>query len=348
MFDIYIIFTMVVFIFILLPICYYCINYEADIEIPDVKWPFINIKDENDKNINMLCIRGPFHSDNNEKENIKLFKKYIKQGIKFIGCSSYLSYPRLCNNKNGYCHNTNNKLDGKNIEEYVLGWCHCFRDPDNYIKNNIPKILISESDFNSDRLIPDLNKEIIYDFVTFQPSDENCDYGWNSHNKNWNLAEYCIRIMCDKYNLKGVIIGRGDCPINIKNKKNIISTPFIKYDDAINYIQSSKFMLVANGEDASPRTITEALALDKPIIVNNDILGGWKYVVPETGLFFNKNNFEDKLKIFIYNIDKKKYKPRKHYIENYTIENSGKQLRDFLKSINPNLSDCKYAKFPIS
>ena len=27
-------------------------------DIPDVKWPFINLKDENGKNINMLCIRG--------------------------------------------------------------------------------------------------------------------------------------------------------------------------------------------------------------------------------------------------------------------------------------------------
>ena len=84
----------------------------------------------------------------NELENSKkLFKKYIDSGIKFIGCSSYLSFPSKCINQSGNCHNDDNKLDGRNIEDYVLGWCHCFREPDKYIKTNIPRILISESVF---------------------------------------------------------------------------------------------------------------------------------------------------------------------------------------------------------
>jgi hypothetical protein len=328
-------------------------NIKGSIEdIPDVQWPFINLKDENDKNINMLCVRGPFNSDNSDgNKNKKMFKKWLKSGIKFIGCSSYLSFPGLCENEHGTCHiDDDNLIDGNKIEDYVIGWCHCFREPDKYIKNDIPKILISESDFNSDQLTPkpDINIKIKYDFVMFQPSDDECDYGWNSHNKNWNLAEHCIKIMCDKYNLKGVIIGRGDCLINVDNKKNITSTPFIEYDKAIQYIHESKMMISCNYEDASPRTITEALSLNTPIMVNEDILGGWKYVSPESGLFFNEHNFEEKLNE-LYNLMKTdKLTPREYYINNYTIKHSGKQLRDFLKSINPELSDCEYVRFPIS
>jgi hypothetical protein len=38
--------------------------------------------------------------------------------------------------------------------------------------------------------------------------------------------------------------------------------------------------------DASPVLLTEALCLDVPVVVNRRILGGWKYVRPDTGRFF--------------------------------------------------------------
>lgn len=337
----------------------YCIFYKRDDistdndiidtnNVPDVKWPFINLKDENNKNINMLCIRGPFNSDEHEKKNIKLFKKYLDSGIKFIGCSSYLSFPSKCTNEHGPCYKDNNKLDKLNIEDYVLGWCHCFREPDKYIKSDIPKILISESDFNSDRLSPDDSIEVNKDFVMYQPSDPDCKYGWNSHNKNWKLAEYCLQVMCDEYDMKGVVIGRGNCKINVKNKKNIISTPFIDYNKGIKYVQSCKFLLCANYEDASPRTVTEALSLNKPVLMNQDILGGWKYIHEDTGLFFNKHNFSDQLNKLYKLMNNNKLNPRKHYLNNYTHKNTGKQLKDFLKKINPDLCECEYVKFPIS
>ena len=40
------------------------------------------------------------HIDNNKKD----FLEYINKGIKFIGCSSYLSFPRICDNNKGSCH----------------------------------------------------------------------------------------------------------------------------------------------------------------------------------------------------------------------------------------------------
>ena len=46
-------------------------------------------------------------------------------------------------------------------------------------------------------------------------------------------------------------------------------------------------MFVPNISDASPRVITEAKRYDMPVLVNENILGGWHNIIPgETGEFF--------------------------------------------------------------
>lgn len=303
-------------------------------DIPDVAWPFLNLKDENGRNINMLVIRGYLDDDKHTKQ----FLEYINRGIKFIGCSSHLSFPRKCDNTHGSCHIADNiKVSGKDVEDYVLGWCHCFREPDKYIKPGIPKILISESDFVTPP-IKDTHFDIKYDYIMVQPKDNECNLAWHGHNKNWTLAEACIKILSDDLNLKGLICGREDCPVNIETKENIETTGFIEYDQFIDKIRESRFMVLPNLEDASPRILTEALFLNKPIFVNENILGGWKYVTNDTGLFFNKHNIKQQAETFLYNFEH--YQPREYYINHYGPNNSGKRLRDFLKSIYPDVTDC--------
>jgi len=333
---IFLLFILCLMILILLYI-YDRIFYPED--VPDVDFPFINLKDENDKNLNILCIKA--HLTENEKIQ---FLKYIKKGIKFIGCSSYLSFPRKCDNTYGYCHE-DIKIEGKYIEEYVLGWCHCFREPDKYIKYNIPRILISESDFNTERLMPDNNIKIKYDYILVQPKDEDCKMEWHGHNKNWQLAEKAVKILSDDLNMKGLIVGRDDCSVNIKNKNNIETTGFLSYYDFIDKIRMSKFMLLPNLEDASPRVLTETLCLNKPILVNENILGGWKYVNYKTGEFFNQHNIKEQAIKLLNNYHN--YTPREYFVNNYGTVNTGKRLKEFLQQIYPNLNKCKYVKFPI-
>ena len=46
------------------------------------------------------------------------------------------------------------------------GWLHCFRNPDKYIDSNMPKDLISESDFcNHNVYKPDKNKKFTIIFI---------------------------------------------------------------------------------------------------------------------------------------------------------------------------------------
>lgn len=316
-------------------------------KVPDVKWPFLNLKDEKGENINMLVIRGYLEYDG---ENTKQFMKYLNQGIKFIGCSSHLSFPRKCTNIHGGCHKEKNiKVFGKDIEDYVLGWCHCFREPDKYIKQGIPKILISESDFNLEQINYEPNLPKIYDYISIQPKDnDQCSIKWNGEIKNWSLTEKCIKILSDDFGLKGIIIGRGNCPINIKNKHLIETTEFIPYNVCIKYINQSRFMLLSNIEDASPRVLTESLSMNTPVLVNRDILGGWKYINEKTGLFFTENTIKESAIRLLNNIKMNQYSPREYYLNNYGMKNSGKKLRDFLKYINPELSECEYVRFEIS
>ena len=314
--------------------------------IPDVKWPYINLKDENGKNMNILCIRG-YLTTNSEKQ---LFLDYVNQGIKFVGCSSSLSFPRKCNNTHGSCHIEKNILiNNKKIEEYVIGWLHCFRNPNDYIYGNIPKLLISESDFTPEYIKPtEKNNTKIYDYITIQPKDSECKNRWNSHNKNWPLAYKCIKIFTDELNLKGLIVGRDDCPVNVDNINLVTITGQINYWKLLDNIRQTKFILLPNLEDASPRILTEALALNIPIFLYDNILCGWKYLNEKTGIGFNENNIKTQVKTLLKNISLNKYSPEKYYRENYGLENSGKQLKDFLKQIYTNLSDCKYVKFPVS
>jgi len=322
-------------------------NYQSNkIIIPDVKWPYINLKDENDKNINMLCIRG-YLITNEEKEQ---FLDYINKGIKFVGCSSSLSFPRICDNTHGSCNIKDNILiEGKKIEEYVLGWLHCFKNPNDYIYGNIPRLLISESDFTPEYIKPtEKNNTKIYDYITIQPKDSNCEYMWHSHNKNWPLAYKCIKIFADELNLKGLIVGRDNCPINVDNMNNVTPTGQLGYWDLLDKIRQTKFILLPNLEDASPRVLTEALSVNVPIFLYDNILCGWKYLNEQTGIGFNEDNIKIQAEELLKNIELDMYSPEKYYRENYGVMNSGKQLKKFLKQINPDLSECEYVKFPVS
>ena len=152
--------------------------------------------------------------------------------------------------------------------------------------------------------------------------------------------------MCNKYNLKGIIVGRTNCGIEKECNGNLEVKPFQKYWNFIKILKSCRFLFLPNIYDASPRILSEALACDLPAIVNKNILGGWKYVNNKTGIFFNnERDFEKNLRVLLKNM--KLYKPRDWFSTNYGPENSSKRLKKFLKGIYPDLIESKYVKFAI-
>ena len=60
---------------------------------------------------------------------------------------------------------------------------------------------------------------------------------------------------------------------------------------------NTKIVLVTSVYDASPRILTQALFMNASIMVNTNIIGGFKYANPMTGqLFLNEEDVVDKVK----------------------------------------------------
>ena len=322
----------------------YIYDLFTDQTTESVKWPFINLCDENNKNLPIIGIMA--YIDNYKSR--KKLQELMDKKIKLIGLSSNNSHPRICDNPHGPCNKKENIMyKNKNIEDFVNGWCHCFREPNKYIKNNLPLALISESDFTDyNNIIPKQIKKK-YDFIVIQPKDnDECKDGWYSYYKNWPLCKKMVKILIDELDLKGVIIGRKGCEkdLNIKNMQNLKLTDNISHSELKEYMNQSKFTLLPNLEEASPRVLTESLCLDTPVLVYENILGGWKYVNDNTGEFFNENNIKEMVKIIL----NKKYNPRQYFIDNYGVKKSGYRLKKFLQKIFPNIEEinkCEYVQF---
>lgn len=312
---------------------------------------FVHLYDDKGTMLNVALISKPFSSDAEFKKYLINMNKYI-----FIGISSYMEFPHVPTNPlDNYEDEKNQPPDAKTYPHYLdmyyticEGWLHCFRDPAKYIPINKPHALISESDFvNYKTHTPDDNIKKEYDFIYSCPKvnkDSSCN-DWVSYNKNWELALKCLPILCEKYKLKGLLIGREGCDIPEGCKPYITTTGWLNYDEIKKYYQQSKFQFVPNQRDASPRVITEGMCYGLPCLMNYNILGGWKYIDEnKSGVFFKDENdigpaIEKLLeKMPTYNV-------RQYIIDNYGPVNSGKKLKEFLFANfknKLNVTDCNY------
>ena len=327
--------------------------------LPDLTNPFVHLYDDNGNKLNVVLITQPLGSDDQ-------YRKYMENMAKitFIGISSYMEFPHVPTNpEDNYKEEHFEQMQENFAYDYVTpyyldmyfemckGWLHCFMNPEKYIPIDKPHALISESDFVNYKQIPyDENNEREFDFLYSCPKvneTSNCD-DWVSHNKNWELAKKCLPVLCKKFKLKGLLVGRKDCELPEGCDEYITTTGWLDYGENIKQYNRCKFVFVPNQRDASPRVITEAMSADCAVLINKNILGGWKYAVDETGELFNdENNIEEVLNKFIPKLNKGEYKARQYIIDNYGPVNSGKRLKEFLfknwgDKINIKENECEY------
>jgi hypothetical protein len=313
---------------------------------------YVHLYDDKGNKINVVLISKPFSSDKDYRQYMINMNKYI-----FLGISSYMEFP----------HMPTNPLDNYKIEQmqtnpYYLdmyfsicqGWLHCFKEPIKYIPMDKPNVLISESDIvNYKNLVPD-NTPKEYDFIYSCPKvnkDSGCD-DWVSYNKNWELAQKCLPILCEKYKLKGLLIGREGCDLPENSKQYLTTTGWVDYGDMIGLYKKCKFLFVPNVRDASPRVITEAMSLGLSCLMNKNILGGWKYINDKTGEFFNdENDIDMAIDKLLKNMPN--HNPRQYIIDNYGPINTGKRLKEFIFEHfkdKLNITDTEYIsiRYPIT
>lgn len=200
-------------------------------------------------------------------------------GGRIIGISSNRDFP-------------NNRAS---VLERSAAWLHCFRRPELIFPSEMPIALISRSDF-CDPAIIRLSRTKKYDVVYC------CRYG-QKESKNFEfmvdilplLSAYSVRLLLPGFPSTEVRYLSG-----LHNKLTISNTK-LKHEHFIGALSEARVCLFPNKNDASPRVMAEALCMNMPVLVNRDIVGGWKYVNETTGRFFEREDvvvsFEECLQI---------------------------------------------------
>lgn len=282
-----------------------------------LEWPLFGIADEQGRGVGYACLQGPVRNSDEEKALAA-----VSAVVSLIGFTSFISFP---------AHNEPN--DDRCYESMCTAWCHCFRNPASYFRSQKPLLLLSHSDFTDysfvspTRLFPKNDGRKDYDFVYV------CQAGpakeWV---KNWDLARRCLPILCGQLRLRGILIGREVIP-ELPNYDGLLTVRGeLPWQELMSVFMRSRFLFVPNVMDPSPRIITEALCLNIPILVNRMILGGWKYVNPFTGFFFES---EMDVAAGAGRCLRQWTSPRRWFIANHGPLLAGRQLGRFLSSFDP-------------
>ena len=305
------------------------------------KFPFRYFRDENDNVLPIVSISGFFRGSDQEE----LYNDYIKNGIKVIGVTAYKTFPlKITDVSEDKFHHSNN-FDYLNK---IDNWLCCFKNKLSYGFTNKHNIIdISESDFYNVDDTP--IKEKKYDFIYIcNKDDDKCNMnGWNAINRNFKLALDCFPIMLNKFKLKGLIVGRVNCKLEEQYGDRVEVTNFLPWHELQEKMRESKFLFLPNIYDASPRVIAECLTKGLPVLMNENITCGFKYIDYETGEFFNdEKDIEPALIKLLAKMDK--ISPKKWWEEHYGVERTGIKLRNYLYDIYPEIiGDIKQVKFII-
>jgi glycosyltransferase involved in cell wall biosynthesis len=297
-------------------------------------FPFRYLKDEKGKVLPIVLVSGFFRDD----EAKARYKEYVDNGVKVVGITAYKTFPKQIDDpsEDKYHH-----TDDFDYVKEIKNWMVCFKDPTDYgftEENNM--IDISESDFydvDTDP-IPPKKYDIIY--VCLKDNDQCPLDGWNAINRNYELALKCLPIMINEYKLKVLVVGRIGCGLEEKyGKDNIETTDFLPWHEFQEKIRQSKILFVPNIMDASPRVIAESMIKGLPVIMNQNIVCGTKYVVNDTGVLFNdETDLSSALSKVL-----KKYpaisptKVKEWWGSHYGVKRSAKKMRDFLADSYPGL-----------
>jgi hypothetical protein len=142
--------------------------------------------------------------------------------------------------------------------------------------------------------------------------------------------------MINEYKLKGLCVGRIGCNLEELYGDNIEVTDFLDYYELQNRMRQSRFLFVPNIYDASPRVVAECLIKNVPVIMNESIRGGYKYINYNTGEFFNdEHDIRTALNSLLKKINI--INPQEWWINNYGIDNSSIKLRNILYNQYPDI-----------
>lgn len=277
-------------------------------------WPFLGIVDKDGRDGGWCGLAGPLR----RQVDLDIYYE-LRRTFRIIGFSSHVTFPAV--------------NDGlvKDYGHLCDGWCHCFRQPDDYIPATLPRALVSESDFVNYRVVSPQTicgssvprKDFDFMYVCLPGR-------WTEMTKNWTLAKACLYRLCNDLGLKGLLLGRWQI-LDLPFRRNLTIVGDVPRQIALQYVGRSRMLFVPSLMDASPRLLAEALCMDVPILVNRGILGGWKYVTQSTGIFFDS---DDDVAQAAAQCLSSSSDPRSWFQANYGPARSSRRLSSFLHSLD--------------
>jgi hypothetical protein len=297
--------------------------------------PFQPVRDEKGRLVNVMLVK----SSSGLPEEKAAYEKY-KNDILFLGIMSYETFP----------FPTPNPYAIKEFEqdEYIdkfPGWLNMYRNPDEIFPNQVKVVQMSQSDFGLPTVHyqkeVDEGKHITrFDFAYVMSNgggefNDECT-GWGPQAKNFTFAKEALEAMCGELGTTGVLLATRDswetkaCEIPASCKSKVLQTPFVSFNETMDYFRQSRFLFIPQVYDASPRVVTQAMTLNLPVLMNRNIIGGWKYINDKTGEFFHDmSDLRESLDSITENLGS--YEPRKYITANYGNERYGKKFRDFVE-----------------
>jgi len=288
-------------------------------------FPFRYFTDENDRVVPFVAVTAFFR----EKAAEDKYHEYVQKGINIFGITAYKSFPNR-----ELIDSTEGEYERNDTFDYISeirDWLCCFRSAEeNGFTHNNRLIDISESDFyNAEDNSESVPKKYDFIYICNKDSDDCPLEGWNAFNRNFELAKKCFPIMCFEFGLKGLIVGRENCGLDKEYGDYLEVTGWLDWHNLQEKMKESRFLFVPNIFDASPRVVAECITKDLQVLMNRNIVCGFKYINYETGELFND---ETDIRKALTNLLNKpaSVSPKNWWRENHSQEKSQTKLRDFL------------------
>ncbi|CDW72189.1 UNKNOWN [Stylonychia lemnae] len=243
--------------------------------------PFFRIvRKTSGNNVGVILVGQPLASQD-KRDN---FLMLAKSGQMIMGIQSYRNYPHFSrweDDSDSSIQSLRERWQKEYFKNFA-GWLHNMDEPHKHWNSQLPRLNFAESDLQFSMVKafwPDnfnASDPKIYDLALTHTGNTS----WHMDVKNWTLATKCIDKMLEsgKYTFK--LLGRKP-PEEYEDKFPYIE--FAPFKEFLGYVGQAEILLITSMSDASPRILTQALALNVAVILNKHIYGGKKYINEQTG-----------------------------------------------------------------
>jgi hypothetical protein len=289
-------------------------------------YPYQGIIDQNGKDVeDILLLTAPMYKhEMTQQDKFWKAKEDRKLCIGIMSCGHWPLY----NENDAHVNGRLAQIKYPEIQAIIQamdGWLYCSRTPP---FPNVPHLLLSESDMTIPiSPITKIWKERPVDIVFYEGLSDSAYYHYH---KQVPQAIRILQYIKQKTGCRIVIVGP-------KEYQGFEHVPKMLWHEWCKYLETCKIILTTAVSDASPRTITDALNRGCAILVNETIVGGWKYVSPETGAFYNPlKDCESALEAYYKIIEADKagiLQPQQHFYSNFGREKMGGELYKFIDEL---------------